>query len=237
MSREFEPLVTCEHGGNRVPGQWSHLFPEPEAEAALDSHRGWDPGALPLARFLAQGLEAPLRFSLTTRLLVDANRSPDNPELFSEFSRQASEPERSRLADRYLRRHWRKVYRTVEALHDAGTRVLHLGVHTFTPVLRGQTRSVDLGVLYDPDREPEATLAGHWLQALRQRLPDLRIMPNQPYRGAQDGLTTWLRARFSAEAYVGIELEVKQGPLVEGGGPAARLRAALLESLDRLLAS
>ena len=45
---------------------------------------------------------------------------------------------------------------------------------------------------------------------------------NDPYRGASDGLTTRLRARFPAGRYRGIELEVNQRLLA---GSAARRRA------------
>ena len=43
-------LLTCEHGGNRIPPEYRALFRG--ATAALASHRGWDPGALALARRL-----------------------------------------------------------------------------------------------------------------------------------------------------------------------------------------
>ena len=38
------PALTCEHGGNRIPREYAHLFRG--ARAVLASHRGWDPGAL-----------------------------------------------------------------------------------------------------------------------------------------------------------------------------------------------
>lgn len=54
------PLVlSCEHGGNRVPGPWKDRFRG--ARDVLDSHRGWDPGALSLARSRARALDATLK--------------------------------------------------------------------------------------------------------------------------------------------------------------------------------
>ena len=41
-------LITCEHGGNRIPPRYRDLFAG--CEALLQSHRGYDPGALTLAR-------------------------------------------------------------------------------------------------------------------------------------------------------------------------------------------
>jgi predicted N-formylglutamate amidohydrolase len=70
-------LVTCEHGGNRIPAPYRKLFVR--QRALLDSHRGWDPGALQMARALSTALRAPLVASTTSRLLVDLNRSAGHP--------------------------------------------------------------------------------------------------------------------------------------------------------------
>jgi glutamate---cysteine ligase / carboxylate-amine ligase len=226
--RPVRPLVTCEHGGNLVPQRWTHLFPGAGKE--LESHRGWDPGALGLARHLAGTLPAPFRYTLTTRLLVDVNRSPGNPELLSNFSGSVSEQERRRLIRRYHRRHWTKVRRLVERMVGEGALVLHVGVHTFTPMLHGQKRTVDLGVLFDPAREMEAAFAELWVQELRRHFPALEVRKNEPYHGADDGLTTHLRALFAPEHYLGIELEVKQGPLVGDGPEGERARKGIIAS-------
>src|SRR5690606_402614 len=92
---DLELLVTCEHGGNHVPASYLPLFATESARAALDSHRGYDPGALGVARTLADELGAPLLFAETTRLLVDLNRSLRHPRLWSEFTRGLS-PEAKR---------------------------------------------------------------------------------------------------------------------------------------------
>ena len=62
-------FVTCEHAGNVVPKEYAHLFVG--HEHLLPTHRGWDPGALLLAREMAERLGAPLYFDKTTRLLAD----------------------------------------------------------------------------------------------------------------------------------------------------------------------
>src|SRR3954454_24119921 len=70
-------LVTCEHGGNRIPARYRPLFAG--AEALLESHRGYDPGALQLGREIAAALDAPLVSANVSRLLVDLNRSIGHP--------------------------------------------------------------------------------------------------------------------------------------------------------------
>lgn len=206
-------LVTCEHGGHEVPVRLQTRFEG--AEAVLRSHRGWDPGALPLAERLAVLAATPLRFATVTRLVVDLNRSPGHPRLFSEFTRFLDADERERLLARYHRPYRDEVDRLVAGWLDEGCRVVHLGVHTFTPILDGVVRDADVGLLYDPVRPRERALADAWVRGLRSRLPDLAIRRNQPYRGRSDGLTTWLRRRGAG--YLGIEIEINQR-LLDGAG-------------------
>jgi len=209
-------LVTCEHGGNRVPARYRGLFPR----ALLESHRGWDPGALELARALAPGVI----FTTTTRLLVDCNRSEGHPRLFHEA---VPAGERESILARYYRPHRDRVKAAVRRLQP----VLHLGIHSFTPVLDGKRRDVDVGFLYDPSRRREREFARRWAAALRDARPDLRVRMNRPYKGTSDGLTTSLRAMLPDARYAGIELEVNQAFPLGDADRWRRLRAALLDAL------
>jgi predicted N-formylglutamate amidohydrolase len=200
-SPDLRVLVTCEHAGNRVPEAYRSLF-QGRGEL-LESHRGWDPGSLPLARHLARVCDAPLRFTTVTRLLVDPNRS--------ELTRHLPEEERRRIMARHHRPYWSRVRGLIREWLDDGAGVLHLGVHSFTPTLDGTPRTVDVGVLYDPDREGEARFASRLVGALESCLPRLRIGHNVPYHGTSNGLTSALRRHFGDPGYLGIELEVSQG--------------------------
>ena len=55
--------------------------------------------------------------------------------------------------------------------------------------------------------------------ALAQLAPELRLRRNYPYQGRGDGLTALLRKRHPDAAYVGIELEVNQRFVEQGGAP------------------
>ena len=198
-------LLTCEHGGNRVPREYRTLFQG--RERLLASHRGFDPGALALGRSLSHALKAELIAATTTRLLVDLNRSPHNPAVFSELSRRLTRDQREALLDHHHRPHWERVRAAIAARSG---RVLHLAVHSFTPVRRGAKRSFAIGILYDPERRRERSLATAWQRRLRAELPRLRVRRNAPYRGSADGLTTALRREFPARRYLGLELELNQ---------------------------
>jgi len=226
-------LVTCEHGGNRVPAPWAPLFDG--AEETLATHRGWDPGALPLARDIARRLRAPLRAATVTRLLVDLNRSAHHPRVFSEWTRTLPSEARAALLARHHAPHRAAVEGDASARIRRGRVVVHLGVHSFTPVLDGVVRSADVALLYDPGRPLERSLCSAWARGLAGALPHLAVRRNQPYRGASDGLTTWLRGRFLPEAYLGIEIEVNQRLLGPGGRFPAEIGRALAEGLATAL--
>jgi predicted N-formylglutamate amidohydrolase len=218
-------IVSCEHGGNRIPARFAPLFAG--HARALASHHGFDPGAAPLARRLARAVDAPLHLHRLSRLLVDPNRSLGHPRLFSERTRALPERERKRILARCWHPHRRAVEASVASALRRGERVLHLSVHSFTPRLAGRSRDCDVGLLYDPARPRERELCARWQALLRELAPGLRVRRNHPYRGDADGLTTHLRRCFADPRYAGIELEVSQG----------RLRAPAAPGLERTLAA
>jgi predicted N-formylglutamate amidohydrolase len=205
-------LITCEHGGRDIPVAYRQLFRG--QKVLLASHRGYDVGALGVALRFASRLSAPIVFSTITRLLVDLNRSPDQPGVFSEFTQDLSDDERQRLLALYHTPHRSSVERTVSSAIVAGHRVLHLGVHSCTDILNGRPRDLDIALLFDETRVREQEFCDRCRAALRQRAGDLRYPFNEPYRGADDGLTTMLRSRHAPDDYLGIEIEVRQGMIL-----------------------
>jgi len=200
-------LLSCEHGGNTIPAEYRPVFED--AGDVLQSHRGFDPGALELARCLALACGAPLECENRSRLLIELNRSLDSPRLFSEFSRQLSICDRQKLIEQIYLPYRERMGQHVKLLSEQDS-VLHLSIHSFTPVMQGKTRRTDIGLLFDPAREFETRVATTWKRVLRRQFPSLKIHFNLPYRGTSDGLTTTLRTQFADAHYAGIELEVNQ---------------------------
>jgi len=230
-------LITCEHGGKRIPAKYRSFFSG--HEALLATHRGWDPGALPLARRLARALGAPLHESTVSRLLVELNRSPHHPSLFSRIARAIPPEIREEILEAEYHPYRNGVAGFVAIGEGRGRCTLHLSIHTFTPELGGVVRNLEMGILYDPGRSGERAFVKEWRGALRAQIPEsrtgIRIRFNRPYRGTSDGLTTWLRSRFPQESYLGVEVEVNQGLIRQGGHQWRALRDALVTSLPRVL--
>ena len=197
-------IISCEHGGNQVPSEYHHLF---KGKQALNSHRGWDAGALILAKELARKLDAPLFFSEKTRLLVDLNRSPHHRNLFSEFTSNCDEETRNTiLRDNYFpyrNQVEKEITKTINP-------VIHFSIHSFTPKLDSKTRHADIGLLYDPARKGERDLCITLQSILQDQTQNLIIRRNYPYRGNADGLTTYLRKKYPGSKYIGIEIEINQ---------------------------
>lgn len=223
-------LLSCEHAGRRIPRRHASHFAG--AGRTLAGHRGHDRGALALARRLSRRLGCPLHFQTVSRLLVDLNRSPRHPRVFSEYVRDLPREEKERILARWHRPYREALADAVEARRRRGRRVVHVSVHSFTPVLAGVVRRCEVGILYDPRRAPERRLAVRWQAILRELAPGLRVRRNYPYRGAADGLTSALRRRFGARHYLGLELEVNQRHL--GRSPAGPVLDAIEASLVRL---
>ncbi len=228
-------VITCEHGGNRIPAPYRDLFHGHQSQ--LDSHCGYDPGSLIMARALATAFAAPLVTSTVSRLLVDLNRSIGHPRLHSEAIRNTATQVRQRIVEHYYRPYRAQAERLVRQTIAEHGRVIHLSSHSFTPELDGKVRDADIGLPYDPARPGEADLCERWKAALKACAPDLTVRRNYPYAGKGDGLTARFRRRLPPGAYVGIELEVNQKHVFRAGRHWTALRKVIVESLCRALAT
>ncbi len=231
MPAERLLLLTCEHGGNRVPARYAPLFAG--RRRLLASHRALDLGALAAARALRQRLGVPLIAATTTRLLVDLNRSPGHRRWFSEITRELPKAERQRIVARHYEPYRARVRERLSGWIASGRVALHVSVHSFTPRLDGERRRCDIGLLYDPARPLEVAWADAWARALRTRAPSLVVRRNYPYRGIADGLVTRLRRELPRRAYAGIELEINQAWTRRSPADWRRLMADLAATLPR----
>ncbi len=218
-------VLTCEHAGNHIPPKYLELFESIEAKRALNSHLGYDVGAFWAAKQLAVLLDATLAFTKVSRLLIDHNRSEQHKELFSEFSDALDEETREALLRNYHRRHRDSVRKLINT--RTLKPVVHIAVHSFTPVLDGEERTADIAFLYDPSRKLEKAFCERVTSNLKGQT-ELRVRRNYPYKGTTDGLTTTLRKEYKPRDYLGIELEINQAALVLSDRSERR---AMIESL------
>ena len=224
------PLVlSCEHATREVPAPHRRLFTG--AEDILRGHRGWDPGAYDAALAFRDRFRAPLFAGEATRLLVELNRSLRHPRLWSEFSGRLAWVEKERVLRRHYHPYRKRITDAIKTALASRPRVLHLSLHSLTPVLDGTRRDFEIALLFDPARPAETALCEAWADALRHRKDPPRVVFNEPYKGSDDGLTTELRAHFPPDRYLGIEIEYNQRDVA---GPPAAWRRIVRRSVETL---
>jgi predicted N-formylglutamate amidohydrolase len=223
-------FLTCEHAGNEIPEKYEKYFSE--AGEVLETHRGYDPGALDLFKELSR-LAIFSQEYMISRLLIEPNRSLGHPQLFSEFTAQLPEAQKEELLEEYYLPYRNFVEGRIAALISEGKEIVHISVHTFTPQLEGEIRDADLGLLFDPARKPEEEFCQKFEEQIFRQNSNLKTRFNYPYLGVDDGFTTYLRKRFP-DHYAGIELEVNQ-KYVQENKIEKRLKNDLFEALSKIL--
>jgi predicted N-formylglutamate amidohydrolase len=206
-----------------VPKELAPLFAA--AAGVLATHRGFDLGALGMARAFARRLGVTPFTATTTRLVVDLNRSPGNRNLFSAYTRSLTPAQRGEALAKHYWPYRKAVEDCIAAAVAARETVLHVSAHSFTPALRGEVRRCDVGFLYDPRCPGEVRFVDEWYAALHAAAPELVLRRNYPYRGVSDALVTQLRRRYGDCGYVGMELEINQKHV---GAPGWRALVAVL---------
>lgn len=233
LDSDLAVIVSCEHAANAVPDAYASLFRGHSRD--LRSHRGYDIGAIELAGLFAERFGIVAHSATVTRLLVDLNRSRGNRGLFSLVSSRLTAAQRELVMREYYRPFRREVESEVARLRRGRRRVLHLSVHTFTPVLNGMIRLADVGLLYDPGRRRERLFCRCWKGKLKEVDPSLKVRLNYPYSGKSDGFTTHLRSEFEDEVYLGIEIEVNQKHALGKRRRWLDVQHAIVESLTLTL--
>lgn len=212
-------ILTCEHASNKLPAAFKSAVP---AEV-LKTHRAYDIGACTvfrkLVRFAKPEFSCEGKFS---RLFVDLNRTITNKSAFSDYLRELETrtPATAAKIKESATNYWTEYRAAIEKFVDSALKpktraaksaptIVHLGIHSFTPVLNGKTRNTDIGILYDPTRPQERTYANVIKDEIKRLYPQMKVRFNYPYKGTSDGLTTTLRKKFGPQ-YVGIEIEINQ---------------------------
>ncbi len=211
-------LITCDTGGWKTSMRLrSHLEDTELASAAgviagrigPDPlvRRGVDREAYFAARRLAHrsgGLAVCNEYRAD---LIDVGRSLHHRKLFPLAVRGLPPVTRAAIVEEIYTPYRNRVERQLLGLLRSWTYVVHLSIRTFDAKTRdGRWRRGDVGLLYDPSRQDEVDWCLDLLDELYVTAPELKVRRNHPGRGTNDSLTKSLRAQYSADVYLGIEL-------------------------------
>lgn len=207
-------LLIGDHAGNAVPARLGRLgLPMSE----LQRHIGIDLGVQALGEVLAARLDAPFIAQAYSRLVIDCNRSLDDPGSIVAESDGTLVPGNHDLSvgDRAarVREIFDPYHAAIAAALDAGDRsgrlTILVSLHSFTPTLQHEHRPWEIGVLYDGG---DARFARFLLAELAER-SDLCLGDNQPYQMDATDFTVPHQAYPVSRPYV--ELEVRQDVLTD----------------------
>ncbi len=199
-------ILTCEHGGAEIPEEYTYVFAKDAG--VLKTHRGYDIGAFEMFELMRAVKADSSYFSTTSRLLVELNRSLKHKALFSEFTKPLQKIVRKHILAKYYTPYRNTVYAKIYKWISKGYRVIHISVHTFTPIMNDKERAVDIGLLFDPKKKSEKDFCMEWKKEMKLLDDSFKVKFNEPYLGKSDGFTTFLRKEFDSACYSGIELEV-----------------------------
>jgi predicted N-formylglutamate amidohydrolase len=226
-------LLVCDHASRAIPRSLGTLGLDADA---LSRHIAWDIGAAELTRRLADRLDAPAVLAGYSRLVIDLNRQPGDPQSILEISDGIVIPGNVGLAAeeqeaRAEAFHWpyhHAVDQAFARLRRAGPEPLFFSVHTFTPSLGGEDRFWDLGVLWN--RDPR--IAVPLVEILRERA-HLHVGDNQPYDGKEIAYTLNLHAGSAGLAHCAVEVRQDH---CESAAKLDEFADLLADSLERILA-
>ena len=211
---KFPLVLTCEHASCLVPAEYQNLGVR---EEELRRHIGWDIGAWEVVRVLTQELDTSAVCAGYSRLLIDCNRDLKDHDLIVAESDGVGIPANRSLSpeerERRIQNFYRPYHEAIDRLLAEKGCSLLLSVHSFTPVLRGQERRFDVGILFDR----YDTLA--WELGRRIEKTGLDVRYNEPYSG-HDGLIFSARSHGERHGMLYMELEINQGLIAEEEGAA-----------------
>tara|TARA_B100000470_G_scaffold217533_1_gene201944 strand:- start:617 stop:1456 length:840 start_codon:yes stop_codon:yes gene_type:complete len=199
-------LLVCDHA--------SHRFPRSLGTMGLDylnrhSHVVHDIGAGALVEMLANNLGVTAVLCQYSRLIVDCNRELVDHNAFLKFNDGVDIPANHNLRSDEKEKRASEIYwpyhNAIEGqigrLKDQGINPVFISVHSFSPVINGEARKWEIGVLWDKD----STTAEFFLSNLGEA--GYFVGDNKPYSGKDpEDFTIDHHAEPSGLPHVGIEI-------------------------------
>lgn len=194
-------IFVCEHASPFIPARFNDLGIAP---AAKQSHIAWDPGAMAVARAMADNLGAVLVASKVSRLVYDCNRPPVAADAMPIRSEAFDVPGNVGLTQAAKDARVAQFYTPFKdtLAHEIAQRSgpVIVTIHSFTPIYNGQARDVEIGVLHDGD----SRLA----DAILDVADTFDVRRNAPY-GPEDGVTHTLKEHAIKHGHLNVMIEVR----------------------------
>jgi predicted N-formylglutamate amidohydrolase len=203
---EAPVLLVCDHASCRFPQALGDMGLDPFARRC---HLAIDIGAGKLTETLAKSLGVTAVIAQYSRLVVDCNRQLMDPGAFLEYgdgilvpgNRNLTQADKDARANAIYWPYHDAIENQIARLEAAGPKPAFISIHSFTPVLNGVARDVQMGVLWDKD----ASLSDIFIEEFRNS--GFLTGDNEPYSGrAPQDFTIDHHAESKELPHVGIEV-------------------------------
>ena len=175
-------LLVCDHASDRFPLSLGSMGLD---HAARQSHLAIDIGARAVTEELAERLGATAVICQYSRLIIDCNRDLMDFDIFLESSDGVEVPGNADLTEDDKDKRAQDIYwpyhhaieTQINRLKELGRPPIFISIHSFTPIMEGEARPWEMGVLWDKD----SVTADSFLKQLSSE--GYVVGDNQPYSG------------------------------------------------------
>ncbi len=230
---ELPILLVCDHASCRIPNALGDMGLDPFARRC---HLAIDIGAGKLTEQLAASLGVTAVVAQYSRLVVDCNRELMDPGAFLEYgdgilvtgNRNLAQADKDARADAIYWPYHNAIDKQVQRLRALGPPPAFISIHSFTPVLNGISRAVEMGVLWDKD----ASLSDIFIEEFRAA--GFLTGDNVPYSGrAPQDFTIDHHAEEIGLPHVGIEVRQDRIDDIAGVNEIAAVMHGIVESIPK----
>jgi predicted N-formylglutamate amidohydrolase len=224
-------LLVCDHASCRFPQALGDMGLDPFARRC---HLAIDIGAGKLTEMVAKSLGVTAVIAQYSRLVVDCNRQLMDPGAFLEYgdgilvpgNRNLSQADKDARAESIYWPYHKAIDSQVDRLRSIGPKPAFISIHSFTPVLNGISRDIQMGVLWDKD----ARLSDIFIEELRSA--GFLTGDNEPYSGrAPQDFTIDHHAEETGLPHVGIEVRQDLIDDIAGVAQIAPVMHRIIESI------
>ncbi|MDH3634537.1 MAG: N-formylglutamate amidohydrolase [Gammaproteobacteria bacterium] len=228
-------LLTGDHVSNVMPKMLDSLGLD---KSELQQHIAYDIGTRKLINHLSEHLDAPAVLAGYSRLVVDLNRSLEDPSVMPETSddrvipgnQSMSEAHRNERIHCFYTPYRKAIDSELHRFREQGVVPAFISIHSFTPQMAGFVRPWHAGILWDKDpRIPVPLMAN-----LRAHPEGFNIGDNEPYSGKHPADYT-IDHHAEAAGLPHVSIEIRQD-LVDTEEGAERWATILDDALRGILA-
>lgn len=230
-------LLVADHASNRIPHCLAGLGISVEDQ---QRHIAWDIGSADVTRALAAMLDAPAVLCGYSRLVIDCNRLPGDPDSVPVMSDGTKIPGNCNLSEAGQEIRTTDIFNPYhQAIADTLAHMWRhrpdmppalLAIHSFTPCLRSGDNALrpwQVGLLWNRDPRLALPLL-HGLRACRE---EFCVGDNQPYSGREIAFTVDHHAAAAGLPHAGIEMRQDEVDAPDKARVWAERLASILISL------